>query len=306
VNFVDKTFVALADAATRGAALDAIALEQILAAAYDVEAMGPLQGPFDPVFDEFELGFAAGGTSVADGVWAHVGSTDRTEARFTLSGVTADTGLRVDAVWRGSILARYAVAGEPITAVRTSWPSRQRVDAAVAAANGGVLPAGAALETARETELLAEIRDDLDDPTRFETEDLDALVASVDEASVGGLLDRGADVPVGVVQLDFDDPQPVSATRRPLPIAAALLVRDAPLAVAELVSESKCIRDRLAPAGLERPKDDGLRLRNPVVVVWVVPATVFGDADWPGATAAARRTAAGEWLAREGIGLAAV
>jgi hypothetical protein len=306
VNFVDRTFVALADPATRATALDAMSLEQILEAAYDVDVIGPLQGPFEPHFDEFELGFSPAGVGILDGVWALVGSTERTEARFTLAGLAADGAARVDAVWRGSILARAAAAGEPITAVRASWPSRPRVDAAVAAANGGVLPGGAALETARRTELLTEIRNDLDDPARFAPEDLDALVAGADASSVGELLEQTVDRPLGVVQLDFDEPQPVSEARRPLPIAAALLIRDAPLDIAELVSESKRLRDRLAPAGLERPKDEELRLRYPVVVVWVVPQTVFDDADWPGATPAARRTAAGEWLAREGIGLAAL
>jgi hypothetical protein len=48
-------------------------------------------------------------------------------------------------------------------------------------------------------------------------------------------------------------------------------------------------------------------------VVWVVPAAVFDDADWPGGdsgSAAERRAArfqrAGQWLAGEGIGLTAV
>jgi hypothetical protein len=307
VNFVDKTFVRLADPAARVSLLDATALEQILGAAYDVDAIGPLQGTFEAIFDEFELGFSAAHIGTFDGYWAQVGSVERTEARFRLAGLADDGGPRVDAIWRGSILAGYAEAGEPITAVHASWPSKQRVDAAVAAANGGVLPGGAAaLETARRTELIAELHDDLGDPTRLENEDLDALVASAGATSVGGLLEAGRANPVGVLQVDFGEVQPVSETRRPLPVAAALLVRDTPLAVAELVQESKRILERLGPAGLERPKDDRLRLRNPVVVVWVVPAEVFDDADWPGGTASARRTAAGEWLAREGIGLAAV
>ena len=247
MNFVDKTFVGLADPAARVSLLDATALEQILGAAYDVDVIGPLQGTFEAVFDEFELGFSAAHVGMFEGSWAQVGSVERTEARFRLAGLADDGGPRVDAIWRGSILAGYAEAGEPITAVHASWPSKHRVDTAVAAANGGVLPGGAALEAARKTELITELHDDLGDPTRFENEDLDALVASVGATSVGELLEAGRDDPVGVLQVDFGEIQPVSETRRPLPVAAALLVRDTPLAVAELVQESKRVRDLLGP-----------------------------------------------------------
>jgi hypothetical protein len=306
VNFVDKTFVELADPAARATLIDSTALEQILTAAYDTDAIGPLQGPFEAAFDEFELGLAEGGVGIIDGSWAAVGAIERTEARFRLAGIGDDPSPRVDAVWRGSILARYSLAGDPITAVHASWPSGDRVDASVATANGGVLPTGGALETARRTELLAEIRDDLGDPARFEIEDLDALAANTKATTVGELLARDGVDRFGVLQVDFGEAQPGSDAARPLPIAAALLIRAAPLSVAELVVESKRVRRLLEPAGLGRPKDDRLPLRNPFVVIWVVPASVFDDPDWPGATAGARRAAAGEWLAREGLGLAAV
>jgi hypothetical protein len=306
VNFVDRTFVSLADPATRAGVLDATALERILAAAYDVETIGPLGGPFSATFDEFELGYAAERVGTVDGVWTPVGSVERTEASFRLGGLGDGGAPGAEAVWRGTILARYALGGEPITAFHSSWPSKERVDAVVAAANGGTLPAEPALETARRGELLGEIRADLGDPARFEPEDLDALVDSAGATTVGGLLDLVDGRRIGALQLDFAAPAAVSETVRPLPVAAALLIRDAPLSIAELVVESKRLRDRLEPAGLERPKDDRLPLRNPVVVVWVVPAAVFDDTDWPGATPDARRGAAGDWLAREGIGLAAV
>jgi hypothetical protein len=108
----------------------------------------------------------------------------------------------------------------------------------------------------------------------------------------------------------FDAPAPVSQAALPLPVAVALIVRAEP-AVAELLREVGIIRERLGSLGVERPPDDRLRPRRPLVIGLIVPETVFDDADWPGATAgmtvaeqrAARRAAAGRWLAREGIGL---
>ena len=77
--------------------------------------------------------------------------------------------------------------------------------------------------------------------------------------------------------------------------------------------ESKMARERLDRLGLERPVEPTFRLRQPMLIVWVVPISVFDDADWPGGAQGmnnnqlrvARRTSAGAWLAREGIGLVA-
>lgn len=110
--------------------------------------------------------------------------------------------------------------------------------------------------------------------------------------------------------ITIDQPAPVSATARPLPVAIALMVRSS-LPVAGLLHDVGVVRERLDALGVERPPDDRLRLRRPLVVCLVVPESVFDDEDWPGAAAgmtpaqqrAARRAAAGAWLAREGIGL---
>jgi hypothetical protein len=66
------------------------------------------------------------------------------------------------------------------------------------------------------------------------------------------------------------------------------------------------VREQMEAAAHGRPDDPQLRPLRNVLVVWVVPQTLFQDNDWPGADAAARRQAAGDWLAREGIGLATV
>jgi hypothetical protein len=58
VEFVDSTIVRLADPATRNAVFDQQSLEALLAAGYDTTSMsaGP---PYEPVFDDFEVGMYA-------------------------------------------------------------------------------------------------------------------------------------------------------------------------------------------------------------------------------------------------------
>jgi hypothetical protein len=242
VNFTDATVVALADPQTRSALFDQTALEQLLGAAYDADAMGPFDGPYTAGFDELELGYAPGGVDTMEGTWATAGATEHTEARFTLARADDGAAPRVDAVWRGAIAARYRPVGEPVTEFAAEW-------------SAGVPDPDAA--TAHATVTLA-------------------------------------------------PPAPATAQAQRLPIVVALLVRDGPLAISALLAETKAARRRLAPAGLEQSGDPALRLRHAVVMAWVVPSTVFDDPDWPGADAAARRLAAGNWLAREGIGLVAV
>jgi hypothetical protein len=306
MDFVDETLVQLADEQTRPNVFDSEALEQILGAAYDVDAMGPLQGTFAPIFDEFELGFSAPRMGVLDGAWNPISHPDqRSEGRFRLTGMADEGALRVDAVWRGSILARYAEANDPILDFSMALPDREAVDAEVAAAHGGSLPTGPTLEQERKTALLNSIKASISQPAAFTEDSLDALRKATGANSIGALLDRLRNPELGFAQVVFPDPAPVSTVRRPLPVATALLIRDQPISVASLLWESKILRDRLTSLGVGLPKDEALRLRFPLVITWIVPSAVFTDGDWPGQDAAERRTNAGTWLAREGIGLVA-
>jgi hypothetical protein len=314
MNFVDSTFIELAGETTRTGLFDQTALEQLLTASYDVEAMGPFQGAYTPGFEEFELGYPSPDVTLVDGAWSPIGGVERTEARFKLGGLGNGSLPRVDALWRGWIEARFAEVGEPITDVEALWPVLEEVDAAVAAANGGVLPTGVALEQARRTELLAQMRTAFKDvpanpgdPFLFTDEDFDAMIATVGATKVKQFLElvRTPENALAV-QVRFAAPAAVSRKATTLPIVAALLIRPDPLGVALLVHESKELRERLAFMGIERPPNGRLRIRHPILVAWVVPAAVFDDSGWPGADNADRRDQAGQWLAREGIGLIAV
>ena len=236
MDFVDSTLLALADDGTRAGVFDPAALEQLLAAAYDVDAIGPIQGTLTPVFDKLELGCPAPPVAVAEG--ATQSPAARIEVRARIVGLPDEGALRVDAVWRGSILARYAQGNDRVVDVSMTWP------------------------------------------------DPNAVVAAR-----------------GVAQVAFADPEPVSTVRRSLPVAVALMIRPAPISLARLLWESKTLRERLTEAGLGLPEDASLRRRRSLVIAWIVPASVFADTAWPGADAVDRRTKAGAWLAREGIGL---
>lgn len=307
MDFVDTTIVSLADEQTRAAVFDTESLEALLEATYDVDAMGPIQGTLTPLFDELEIGYAAPRPAMLEGAWHRVAEpADRHEARLTVSGMPGEDALRVDALWRGSILARYAEAQDRIVDVSIAWPRKEAVDADVAAANGGVLPTGVALEQGRKTALLNQIKGTLGEPAAFTEDSLDAVRRTIGAGSIGGLLDRLRDPERGVAQVVFPDPAPVATTRRPLPVAVALLVRNAPISVAQLLRDSKAVRDRLTSLGAGLPKDEALRQRQRLTIAWVVPASVFADTGWPGQNNAERRANAAKWLSREGIGLVAV
>jgi hypothetical protein len=315
MNFVDSTLVGLADETTRSGLFDQTALEQLLTASYDVDAMGPLQGTYTAVFEEFELGYPPPGLTVVEGAWSPIGAVERTEARFKLGGLGNGSLPRVDALWRGSIKARFAEVGEPITDVEAIWPVLEEVDDAVAAANGGVLPTGSTLEQSRRTELLDQMRTAFKDvpaspgdPFLFTDADLDAMIASVGATKVKGFLElvRSPENAALAVQLRFAAPVPVATKATMLPVVAALLIRPDPLDLALLVHESKELRERLGFSGIERPPNGRLRVRHPILVAWVVPASVFNDTDWPGANNVDRRDKAGAWLGREGIGLVVI
>jgi hypothetical protein len=214
--------------------------------------------------------------------------------------------MRIDALWRGAIVARYRIGGEPITDVTSSWPSGGQVDAAVKAANGGVLPANpATLETKRHDALVTLMQAGLDQPAAFDDAALDAMLAEAGAESVAELFAANGSAELGTLSVTFAPPAKVTQAAKRLPIAGAVLVRDTGFSLADLLAETSLVRERLTRLGAGLPSENGLRPLRPLLVIWVVPASVFVDTDWPGATADLRRANAGAWLAQAGIGLAA-
>jgi hypothetical protein len=262
------------------------------------------------VFDEFRLGPYAQPPGLLEGVWNPVGGVDRTEVHARVLGLGVEPVARVDALWRGAIVARVVTGGGRITQLEVAWPDPSGIDDEIVA-DLGTLPADpAALEAERRSRFRARVTAAVAQPDVVTDAAFDAWLARLGVSTVTDLLRAGSGGAAGgAVQVTFTPNGAPTATPRPLPLTALLLVRDA-FSVAELVSASNAVRERVGALGLERPADPTLPRRVPVLVVLVVPPTVFDDPDWPGATdgtpaeqRAARRAAAGAWLAREGIGL---
>lgn len=313
MNYEDAILVRLADPSSRASIFDQLALEQLLNIAYDPELV-PVEGPFEPVFTEFTLGFNPSNFGKMEGGWNTIDGANRTEAKFQLFGIGGSTMPRVDALWRGEIIARTVPAVSRITNIQTDWPSLGNIDDEIVAALGGLPADGAALEAERRNRLLAKIRATLNQPDAFTVEALDKWLSDLQVESVSDFLTRlKGTVQSGGVQVTFSPPNSLQSSPRRLPIDAALLIRDQGFSVAELLMESKFILAQLEPHGLERSPDVSFPMRKPLLIIWVVPISLFDDPDWPGgvdgstpeAARSARRRTAGQWLAREGIGLVA-
>jgi hypothetical protein len=312
MQYGDQVLVRLADPATRASLFDETALAQLIAAGYDTAAT-PVEGPFQAIFDEVRLGVALPRLATLEGIWGLTSGVERTEARMQLTGLGGPP-LRVDALWQGAVVARTTPATGLITTVEAVWPSPGALDAAIVD-DLGALPADpGAREAARRARLLAAIRAGLDQPAALSEATLDAWLQRAGVASVSELVERhrGTLHPAGV-RITFEEPVAAPPTPRRFPCTVAVLARDAGFGVSELLAESRQAREQLGRLGLEPQQDPSLRVRHSLIIAWVVPLSTFDDDDWPGAPGggsasvrrAARRNAAGAWLAGEGIGLVA-
>lgn len=312
MDFVDSVLVRLADPAARPALFDDASLANLVAAAYDTEAM-PVSPPYSAVFDDLRLGYSAPPSATIDGDWMGAGGASRTELRLHLHGLSNTPPLKVEALWRGALVVRTTAAADRIASVQLAVPSFD-VDPEITADLGSLPTDPAELETQRRTRILARLRSGLDQPNAFTEEHLDRLLVGVGAGGVGDLVGRLAgQVEADTVQITYTAPVNTPPVARPLAFAAAVLVRDAGFSVADLLVQSRLVRARTEELGLEVPAAPEVRQRQRMVVVWMVPGTVFDDEDWPGGTTgtaeqrrAARFAQAGQWLANEGIGLVAV
>jgi hypothetical protein len=122
LDFIDRCLVRLADATTRAALFDQASLEQLASAAYDTDDM-LIQGPFQALFDEFNVGIAPKALGTIEGSWRTIGAPDFTEVRLHTSGIgAAPLTPRIDCLWRGSIVVRSVPLDSQITSVETQWP----------------------------------------------------------------------------------------------------------------------------------------------------------------------------------------
>ncbi|HEY0993205.1 MAG TPA: hypothetical protein VGD80_39400 [Kofleriaceae bacterium] len=230
---------------------------------------------------------------------------------MTLLGFGGVGAVRVDALWRGAVVASTASPFAHIDRVLTSWPDPAGIDDEIARALGSLPEDPVRLEAERRTRLFARLRAGFAQPDALTDAVLDGWLASNGARSAGDLMERFTNqLLTGTLQVRFSAGETTTAPRT-LPLSAAILVRDKPVRVADLLAESKLVAEQLEDLGVERAQDGKSRRAQPVVVVWMVPEQVFDDAGWPGgesattdaARRALRRQAAGRWLARQGIGL---
>jgi hypothetical protein len=306
MNFVDFALVRLAQEETRASVFDQDSLEQIVAAGYTDDVSG-LAGPYSGSFDEFQIGVSIPRRATIDGHWGPITSMERTEVQLALAGLGRTSTVRVDALWRGSVVARTSPASSHIRQVASAWPDTGNIDREIVAALGSLPADPVALEHERRTRFLALVGASVGEPAAFSDAWLDDWLRRIGAESVGDVMtrDRGQ-LLTGALQIAFADPADTPASPRSLPLSVAILIRDAPLSIADLLADSKMIREHLLEAGVERAPDQTIGRRAPLVVVWIVPSTVFDDADWPGVDAVSRRRAAATWLGAEGIAVAAL
>jgi hypothetical protein len=312
VDFIDTTMVRLAGPAARSTLFDEVACEQILGAAYTVEELG-VEGPFEPLFDEVELGFVLAERTVVEGGWNEPADpARRQEALLRVTGLPGVGALYAEALWRGAIAARSRLASGRIVRVGLEWASLARIDQDILAARGSLPSDPIELEAARREQVVLRLRSASADPSVVTAGLVDRLLLRQGATTVGELLGRAMSTRTGVLQIELAPGHEGNPVPRRFPITAALLIRGAGFSVAQLLRESKLVQQRLEEAGLAAPREPGLLAKRRTMVVWVVPEAVFDDAGWPGDGATdeerrrARRLAAGAWLAREGIGLVAV
>jgi hypothetical protein len=302
MDFIDKTLIKLSSTNTRNALFDNIALEQILTACYDVDAL-PVNPPFQPIFDEFELGYVNFHTAKSEGRWETVGATEHTNLTLQISDLLPQNELHAEALWRGSIVAHSAPSSSTISDVDLNWVSSTGIDQDIIRDRGSLPTKPKTLEKERRKQLVKRLRERLDEPAIITDAVVDRLLADMSVNSVEEWMDtKGTSMPA-TTGVTFTPDQGLPPSKQFYPISAAILIRDKNFSLRDLLAQSKLLRERMDRAGIERAPAKGLPLRHSLLIIWIIPLSTFDDTDWPGANQAVRRVKAGQLLAGEGIGL---
>jgi hypothetical protein len=311
VDFIDTTLIRIADPATRAGIFDQSTLEQMAAAAYDTSSL-ILQGPYSAIFDKFQLGLSVNSVGLLEGVFRMPGTTPGGDIQLQISGLGPLLPMRGDALWVGSIVARTVPLNSRITSVRVRF-ALDDIDAAILRDLGALPGDAATLEVERRKRFLAAMRGAMVQPELMTDAALNDLLARAGASSVGDLMTNHREqIASGVLQIGFSQGSDQAPSPAPLPIAAAILIRDISVSIAQLLMESKLLREQLTDRGITVPSNSALPARNPFLVVWLVPIAMFDDAAWPGVGAdpnalrSDRRRKAATWLAPEGIVVAGV
>lgn len=302
MEFSDTILLELATAAGRGALLDQAALGQMISAAFDL-SVAPVQGPFSLTVETLDLGLDITRPGLIEGSFSATPGSVPANIRIRVEGLAFAPPPRVDALWRGTLIARRVPQDDMVAGVSGGFILLD-LDRAIVAELGALPATPAALETARRRVLLARLRDGAAQPGALNDAAVDHMLAAAGVADASGLLAGRGTAELGAFRLAFTAAAVAPPVPVTLPVTVAVLVREAPLRLSALLAESRSIRAALADDPSVQPAPAPIRRRVPVLLLWVIPGALLDDAGWPGADRAARRSAAADLLSGQGIALA--
>lgn len=304
MDFVDAVVLRCATAEGRATLLDQDGLAQMVEAAFDVTAL-PVQGPYAMTVDTLDLGLELVRPAVLSGAYTAVPGAIPAELRLRIDGLAPAQPLRVDALWRGALIARQVPQEDRVTAVSGAFASTD-IDRAIIADLGALPTNAAVLEAERRRRLLRRLRAGDAVPDAINDLALDRMLAVAGVTDTASLLAGRGTTGLGTFRIGFSAAAAVAAVPVPitLPVTVAVIARDAPLHLSALLAESRSIRAALADDPSVQPAAAARRRRTPILVLWAIPGSLLDDTGWPGADRPARRTAAAGLLAGQGIALA--
>lgn len=288
LNFVDRVLIALAVESSRATVFSEEALRNVVKAGYGLDDTA-ISGVPTARFSTFSLGGFE--LDAKQPTWPELLATDR-----------------VDALWRGSVQVSSSFPRAVVQEVELSTLSLATLDADVATANGGVMPAGDALELARRVALRNRLATLAAHPEATGNGSIDELLARAGVTTLAELLSAPGVASLSQLRIAFSPPIGGEAfTLFDFPVAVAVLIRDPSetgFHLATLVSAARRVQQEMRRAGFEPKPGAGAVGQGKALVAVVVPETWFDDTAWPGGTAAQRLANAGAWMAREGMALA--
>ena len=304
MQFVDQQLVRLASASTQPAFFDEDGLERIARAAYHLEP-GVLDAPWSAAFDEldFASGFPLRQTARIEARWD---ASMRAEAQLDLQAEDGELQ-GVSAIWRGAIIGRGRVGGGRVDRVVGGFPGLDLIDAAIDGRGAPPPASGPAREAARREEIARRLAAAAGRPGSVSGDDVATLLTEEGADEVGTFLATGqASRRLAAFMVRFASDVPAAPVPVRLELVAAIFIFDpasAGFSLGSMLSRTRKGLDVLAGKTLTRDAPAGLRRRNESVAIWVVPASWFDDADWPGAGPAERLAEASAWLQPHGIAL---
>lgn len=305
MDFADNVLLRLASTPTRNALLSQAVLGTMVDTAFDTSTAN-VAGPYALDVEQLDLGVEIPRTATLEGTYEQAPGTLPGMLRLRVGNLQLGETLRVDSLWRGQLIARIITSDNRITAVSGGFALLD-LDRAIEAALGA-LPVGVALETERRKELLKRLKAGALLPDVIDDAALNHMLAAAGVSSLADLVAQQGVANLGALRIRFTsapevEPPPVPVR---LPVTVAVLVHNTLDGLSTLFAKGRAIAAALAMDPAAQPAAAQLTRRVPILQCWFVPGTLFDNADWPGATAAARASALTQLLSGQGIALASV